>query len=131
MTKLSDDIKEPWLKATLKEIKNLINNQNVIVEDPEKDEPVNPCMDVYKSKIQSDGSIDKLKLILVVRRYLHNKELVGDTWPPTDSMRTLKYFFPDVTKHKAIVHQLYFFGAFLQTKVKNRVFVKLYIRYID
>ena len=27
VTKLSDDIKKTWLKATLKEIKNLINNQ--------------------------------------------------------------------------------------------------------
>ena len=26
VTKLSDNIKKPWLKATLKEIKNLINN---------------------------------------------------------------------------------------------------------
>ena len=131
MTKLSDDIKEPWLKATLKEIKNLINNQNFLVEDPEKYEPVNPCMDVYKSKIQCDGSLDKLKFIIVVRRDLKNKELVGDTWPPTDSMRTLKYFFADVTKHKAIVHQLYFIGAFLQAKVKNRVFVKLDSIYTD
>ena len=51
MTKLSDDIKKPWLKATLKDIKNLINNQTFLVEDPEKDEPVTPCMDVYKAKI--------------------------------------------------------------------------------
>ena len=41
VTKLSYDIKKPWLKATLKEIKNLINNQTFLVEDPEKDEPVN------------------------------------------------------------------------------------------
>ena len=46
VTKLSDDINKPWRKATLKEIKNLINNQTFIVEDPEKDEPVTPCMDV-------------------------------------------------------------------------------------
>ena len=48
LTKLSDDIKKPWLKATLNEIKNLINNQTFIVEDPEKDEPVTRCIDVYK-----------------------------------------------------------------------------------
>ena len=35
----------------------------------------------------------------------------------------------DSAKHKAIVHQLYFIRAFLQAKVKNRVFVKLDIRY--
>ena len=29
VTKYSYDIKKPWLKATLKEIKNLINNHNL------------------------------------------------------------------------------------------------------
>ena len=46
VTKLSDDIKKPWLKENLNYMKNLINNQTFLVEDPEKDEPVTPCMDV-------------------------------------------------------------------------------------
>ena len=92
---------------------------------------MNPCMDVYKDKIQSDGSLDKLELRTVVRGYLQNKELVVDTWSPTASMRTLKYFLADATKQKSRVYQLYFIGAFLQAKVKNRIFVKLYIRYAD
>ena len=46
-------------------------------------------------------------------------------------MRTLKYYLADVAKHKARVHQLYFIRAFLQAKVKNRVFFKLDIRYTD
>ena len=65
-------------------------------------------MDVYKAKIKSDGSINNLKLRIVVRGYLQNKELVGDNWSPTASMRTLEYFLADATKHKARVHQLYF-----------------------
>ena len=57
----------------------------------------------------------------MVRGDLQNKELVGDTWSPTASMRTLKYFLADAAKHKARVHQLDFIGLFLQAKVKNRV----------
>ena len=64
---ISYDKKKPGLKATLKEIKNLFKNQTFLVEYPNKNEPVTPCMDVYKAKIQSDGSLDKLKLIIVVR----------------------------------------------------------------
>ena len=75
-----------------------------------------PCIYVYKAKIQSDGSRDKLKFRIVVRGEQHNKELVGDTWSPTASMRTLKYFLADATKHKARVHQLDFIGEFLQAK---------------
>ena len=67
MKKLSENIRKPWLKATLKEIKNLINNQTFMIEDPKDGEPVTSCMDVYKAKTQSDGSLDKLKLRIVVR----------------------------------------------------------------
>ena len=58
----------------------------------------------------------------MVRGDLQNKEMVGDTWSPTASMKTLKYFLSDAAKHKARFHQLDFIGAFLQAKVKNRVF---------
>ena len=88
-------------------------------------------MYVYKEKIQSDGSIDKLKLRIVVRGDLQNKEMVGDTWSTTASMKNLEYFLADAAKHKARVHQLYFIGALLQEKVKKIVFVKLDIRYTD
>ena len=67
VTRLSDDIKKPFLKSNQKEIKNLISNHSFLVQEPEKGEPVTPCMDVYKTKIQSDGSLYNLKLIIVVR----------------------------------------------------------------
>ena len=128
---MSDNIKKPWIKETLKEINNLINNQNFLIEDPKKDEHVTRCVDVYKSKIQSDESLDKLHLRIAVRGDPQNKELVGYTWSPTAYMRTLKYFLADTTKHKARVPQLYFIGSFLQAKVKNRLFVNLDSRYKD
>ena len=78
--KLSENIKKTRIKATLKENNNLINNKTFLVKDPEKDEPVTPNMDIYKAKIQSDGSLGKLKLRIVVRADLQNKELSGDTW---------------------------------------------------
>ena len=73
VTKLSDNINTPWMKATLKEIENLMNNQTFLIEDQNEGEPVTPCMDVYKAKIQSNGSLDKLKLRIVVRGDLWNK----------------------------------------------------------
>ena len=39
-----------------------------------------PCMDVYKEKIQSYGSLDKLKLRIVVRGDIKKMEIVGDAW---------------------------------------------------
>ena len=57
---------------------NLINNQTFLIEDQNEGEPVTPFMDVYKAKIQSDGSLDKLRIL--VRGDFQNKEMVGDTW---------------------------------------------------
>ena len=65
--RLPSDVKNDWLKETLKYIKNLINNQKFLMDDPDKVSPVTQCLDVYKAKIQSDGSIDKLMLRIVVR----------------------------------------------------------------
>ena len=42
VTKLSDNIKKPWIKATLKEIENLINNQTFLIEYQNESEPVTP-----------------------------------------------------------------------------------------
>ena len=92
VTILPADVKKAWLKATLIEIKNLINIQTFIMEDPYKGELVTACMDIYKAKIQHDGSLDKLNLIIVVMGDLQNKEMIGETWFPTASINTLKYF---------------------------------------
>ena len=129
VTKLPADVKKVWLKATLKDIKNLIDNQNFLMDDPEKRDHVKTCMDVYKANIQSGGSLDKLKLRILVIGYLQNKEVIGDTWDKTESMRNLKYFLEDAAKHNERVNQLDFTEAFIQSNVKHSFFMKLDSRY--
>ena len=67
----------------------------------------------------------------MVRGDLQKKELVGDTWSPTAPMINLKYLLADGVTNKTRVNKLDFIGAFLQAKVKNKVFVKLDSRYAD
>ena len=67
VSRLPADVKNAWLRATLKEIKNLINNQNFLMDDPCKGYLMPPCMDLYKEKLQSYGSLEKLNLGIVVR----------------------------------------------------------------
>ena len=50
ITRLSADIRKPWLEANLTEIKNLINNQDLLLGETKKGYPVTPCMGVYKAK---------------------------------------------------------------------------------
>ena len=33
VTKLSENINKPWIKSTIKDINNLINNQTLLIED--------------------------------------------------------------------------------------------------
>ena len=86
-------------------------------------------MDLYKENIQSDGSLEKLKLRIVVRGDLQNIEIIGDIWNPTVSMMILKYLLADDAKNKVIARQLGFIVAFLQANIKHIVFAKLDIRY--
>ena len=105
-------------KKTQKEIESLINGQTFLVQEPEKGEPVNPYMDVYKAKIQSDRSLDKIKLKIMVRGDMQNKELVGDAWSPTASMSNLKYLLADASNNKSIVHQLDLLGHSCKQKLR-------------
>ena len=101
------------------------------MDDQEKGDPVTPCMYVYKSKIQYDGSRDKLKLIIVVRGDLQKKESIVDTWDPSASMITLKYLLVNTSNNKARVHQLYFIGEFILANLKHKVFLKPDSRYVE
>ena len=73
-------------------------------------------MDLYKEKNQSDGSLDKLKLIVVVRGDLHNEELVGDNWSPTASTRTLKYFSVIFCQEQVKIASVIFYWSILTGK---------------
>ena len=66
-------------------------------------------MDLYKAKIQSDGSLDKLNLRLLVRGDLQNKDLIGNNWSSTAFMRNLKYLLAYSVNHKEIENQLDFY----------------------
>ena len=48
-------------------------------------------MDVYKEKIQYNGSLEKLKLKILVIGDFQNKETIGDNWYTTALMITLNY----------------------------------------
>ena len=43
-------VRKAWLKANLKDIIHLINIQTFLMDEPEKGDPVKPCMDVYNKK---------------------------------------------------------------------------------
>jgi hypothetical protein len=61
---------------------------------------------------------------MVVRGDLQNKDLNEDKWSSTASFRALKMFLAHAARLGLRVKQLDFIGAFLQAKVRSRVFIK-------
>ena len=119
-------LRKHWMKAHYKEVKVLIDSQTFILGDtPGPNEPVTPTMETNRVKLGSDGRLDKLKVRIVVRGDLQNKTLTEDKWSPTASFRAMKMFLADASRHKARVRQLDFIGAFLQAKVRSRVFIRM------
>ena len=109
-------MKSEWLRSVKKELKTLVDNKTFIHDTSNKGERVMPVMEVFKVKIKSDGSLDKLKTHLVVH---------GDKWSPTASFWALKMFLAHTTRVRARVKQLDFVGAFLQAQTRSRIFVPI------
>ena len=58
-------------------------------------------MKVHKVKILSDGTLDKVKVLIVVCCDLQNLWEKEDNWSPTASQKGLKLFVDDACKNKA------------------------------
>jgi hypothetical protein len=130
MLKLPVDIRQYWLKADKAEIKNLVENNTFYLDYPREGERVYPTLSLYKVKLDSNGLLDKLKARIVVRGDLmKDNQPHGDPWSPTASSRGLKMFIADAARHKARIKQFDFIGAFLQAKMRYRMFVSLPAKY--
>jgi hypothetical protein len=118
-------IREAWFKAYQKELKTIIDSGTFHLGDnPLPGESCTPIMDLNVVKLRSNGTLDKLKNRLVVRENLQ-RNVEEDIWSPTASFRALKLLLAHAARLKVRVRQLDFVGAFLQVKVRSRIFVKI------
>ena len=124
--RMPEPLKSKWLKSTATEIKVIMDNNTFNVDDtPLPGEQVIPTKPVYKAKLNADGSLNKLKTRIVVRGDLQKLRPGENTWSPTASMRLLKTFVASATQEGKEIKQVDFIAAFIQARVRERVFVKL------
>jgi hypothetical protein len=124
--KMADGVvRQEWLKLLKKEIKTLIEAGTFVHDNLKEGEVSTPVMETFKVKVKSDGLLDKLKARLVVRGDLQDKNITEDKWSPTASFRSLKMFLGHACRIKARVKQFDFVGAFLQAKMRSRMFVTI------
>ena len=60
-------------------------------------------MYVYKENNQSDGSLETVMSRAVVRGYLQDKEIIGDTSAPKTPLSHLKYFSEDAAIKNTLI----------------------------
>ena len=123
--RLSPVIREKWGISIKKEILGLFDNDTF--DTSEKALPADEVIPVkcaFKAKLNSYGGLDKLKARICVRGDMQIKDLINN-WSPTASVRLLKCFLADAIQNQAIIYQLDFIQAFIQSPTKKRIFVIL------
>jgi hypothetical protein len=77
--KMTDEVvRQEWLKAIKKEIKMLVDSGTFVADTLKTGEISTPVMETFKDKVKSDGSLDKLKMRLVVQGDLQDKNITED-----------------------------------------------------
>jgi hypothetical protein len=65
--KLPPHIKRLWILSFVKELKELIKKDTVIHDTPNDDDPIIPVTAKQRVKLNSDGSVEKLKTRIALR----------------------------------------------------------------
>jgi hypothetical protein len=118
-------VKNEWLKSVRKELKTLVDSNTFHAEKMQPGEVSTPVMEIFKVKVQSDGSLDRLKTWLAVRGDLQDNTITEDKGSPMASFCSLKMFLGHANRLKARNKQLDFVGTFLQVKMRTRMFVTI------
>jgi hypothetical protein len=93
-------VHQEWLKSVKKELKTLVDAKTFVADNLQDGEISTPVMEIFKVKVKSDGSLDKLKTRLVVRGDLQDRNITEDKWSPTASFKSLKMFLAHASRPK-------------------------------
>eukprot|EP00253_Pinus_taeda_P020331 PITA_20331 len=82
------------------------------------------CKWLYKQKINADGSIEKLKARLVAKGYSQQEGIdFDDTFATVAKLNTIRMLISLTTKHKWQLHQLDVKSAFLNSDLKEEIYL--------
>jgi hypothetical protein len=121
--KLPPHIKRLWILSFVKELKELIKKDTVVHDTPNDDDPIIPVTAKHRVKLNSDGSVEKLKTRIALRGDLMRENVfTPDTWCPIGGFRALKIFLAFAAECRQRIYQLDYVAAFLQADVLGRKF---------
>jgi hypothetical protein len=126
LDRLTLAIKDSWIKAFHKELRGLINTLCAVsnTDTPSGSDRVMPVKELFKCKLDQHGNIDKLKCRIVFRGDLYHPEDPMDSWNPHATWFVLRVYLAMCAHFRMFPSQTDFIMAYLQVKMKERVFVR-------
>ena len=124
--RLNGLIKKKWGgDAIRKEINGLFDHGTFLTSEITlPTDEVIPVKLALKAKMNAHGGLDEHRARFCLRGDTQIKD-ESNPWSPTASSRLFRYFIVDTISHKAIIYQLNFIQAFIQSEVKKRMCVVL------
>jgi len=115
-----------WNNAMKQELEALENNKTwTITKIPEGKKPIG-CKWVYKTKFNSDGTIEKHKARLVAKGYNQVEGIdFTETFAPVSKMTTLRVILAIGVSKKWHMHQMDVQNAFLHGTLEETIYMKI------
>jgi hypothetical protein len=131
VAQLPPSIRDAWLRAYRVELQNMISNNTFAHPTRYRGERCLPIRVVAKTKLRSDGKVDKLKIRIAIRGDLDQGALEEDNSAPLASFRLLKVFTADAARLRKRIYQSDFIAAFLHSRMDRIVYVRLPIEFLE
>jgi uncharacterized protein (DUF2342 family) len=79
ITKLPEGlVRKEWLNSVKKEFKTLVDSGTFVFDEMKDGDTSTPTMEIFKVNMKSNGSLDKLKMRLVMHGDIQNGQLLED-----------------------------------------------------
>ncbi|UYV77314.1 hypothetical protein LAZ67_15000474 [Cordylochernes scorpioides] len=113
-----------WKKAMEEEFDSLIENKIWELVDPPKNRNIIGTKWVFKTKCNSDGSVERHKARLVAKGYSQQYGIdYEETFAPVVRQNTIRMFLALAVEYNLILHQMDVQSAYLNGEIKEEIFM--------
>ncbi|UYV66573.1 hypothetical protein LAZ67_4002149, partial [Cordylochernes scorpioides] len=113
-----------WKKAMEEEFDSLIENKTWELVDPPKNRNIIGTKWVFKTKCNSDGSVERHKARLVAKGYSQQYGIdYEETFAPVVRQSTIRMFLALAVEYNLILHQMDVQSAYLNGEIKEEIFM--------
>ena len=117
-------LRKQWIAAFTKEVRGLIRMGTFAFEDCPPDLQVLTLQVVFKCKLKSDGTVDKLKGRVVFPGNRYRPTIDLDPWNPHATFEIMCLYLALASYLGMTISQVDFVMAYLQAKMREKVFVR-------